>query len=115
MTSQKGLHHWTKNDDVVAYYLYRFGADELDLSLEEIAEKLDMSARSMRMRIQNFQALDGKGGLSNAARLSKNVYAGYKMLLAKIPGLASFLLFIYLEIICSLTLRYVLTQQVKVC
>ena len=30
------------------------------------------------MRVKNFQALDGRGGLSKASRLSQDVYSKYR-------------------------------------
>jgi hypothetical protein len=70
-------HKWTKDDDIVAFYLYRFGTDDLNTSLEEIADYLGMNAGSLKMRIQNFQALNGAGGLKNYAKLSERIYSEY--------------------------------------
>jgi len=73
-------HKWKKDDDIVASYLYRFGTDDLNISLEEIAEQLGMTAGSLKIRIQNFQALNGDGGLKNYAQLSKKIYSEYRSL-----------------------------------
>ena len=67
-------HEWTENDDVVALYLYRFGPDDLSLGIGEIGDRLGMGAGSLRMRIGNFRAIDGKGGLGNAAIQSRKIY-----------------------------------------
>ena len=67
-------HQWTEDDDIVALYLYRFGPDDLPLGIAEISEKLGMKAGSLKMRIGNFQAIDGHGGLSNAAIQSRKIY-----------------------------------------
>ena len=70
-------HQWTETDDIVALYLYRFGADDLPLGVAEISEKLGMKAGSLKMRIGNFQAIDGQGGLSNAAIQSRKIYEAH--------------------------------------
>jgi hypothetical protein len=67
-------HQWTENDDIVALYLYRFGPDDLPFGIAKISETLGMKAGSLKMRIGNFQAIDGQGGLSNAAIQSRKIY-----------------------------------------
>lgn len=67
-------HEWTEDDDIVALYLYRFGPDDLPISVGEIGERLGMGAGSLRMRIGNFRAIDGQGGLENAAIQSRKIY-----------------------------------------
>jgi hypothetical protein len=65
---------WTKDDDIVAFYLYRFDTDGLASSVEEIAHQREMSAASLIMRIANFKAIDGGGGLQNYAKQSQKVF-----------------------------------------
>ena len=59
----KARHHWTENDDLVAIYIYKHGTENLDISVEQIAEKLGMSTASMKMRIRNVKSADVKTGL----------------------------------------------------
>jgi len=85
------LHHWIKSEDIVAFFLSRFGDRSfLDLSTATIATILSerplpdgsravpIPVGSLLRRIQNFNYLDGKPGLSNYARLSREVYEEYK-------------------------------------
>jgi hypothetical protein len=71
-------HKWTEEDDIVTLYLYKFGDGELSFSLEEIGEKLGMGVNSLRMRIANFKAIDGKGGLEHFAEQSLKIYNMYR-------------------------------------
>ena len=74
-----GKHHkWTEEDDIVTLYLYKFGDGNLPFSLEEIGEKLGMGVNSLRMRIANFKAIDGKRGLKHFAKQSLKIYNMYK-------------------------------------
>ena len=73
-----GQHKWTKEDDIVAYYLYRAGADSFVLGTKEISRALGMTESSLKMRIANFMAIDTGHGLKNAAIASKELYDAYK-------------------------------------
>jgi hypothetical protein len=70
-------HEWTETDDIVAFYLYRFGPDDLSLGIGEIGDRLGMGGGSLRMRIGNFRAIDGHGGLGNAAIQSRRIYEAH--------------------------------------
>ncbi|HET7437383.1 MAG TPA: hypothetical protein VFN10_21945 [Thermoanaerobaculia bacterium] len=70
-------HHWSEADDIAAFYVYRFGAEKLGQSVTDIAHSFGIKPGSFRMRIKNFQALDGKGGLENWASQSEEVYRRY--------------------------------------
>jgi hypothetical protein len=70
-------HKWTETDDVAAFYVYRFGHERIARSKPEIAETLGIRPASFEMRIQNFKAIDGGGGLSNYAQQSIRVYKRY--------------------------------------
>jgi len=74
----KKYHKWTKEDDIVTLYLYKFGDGDLPFSLEDIGEKLGMGVSSLRMRIANFKAIDGKGGLEHFGTQSLKIYKKYK-------------------------------------
>jgi hypothetical protein len=76
-------HAWSEADDIVAFYLYRYETGSLKMSINTISKKLGMSETSLKMRIGNFKAIDGTGGLDNYARLSKDVYDKYKFVSEK--------------------------------
>jgi hypothetical protein len=69
-------HAWRWEDDVVAYYLFRAGTGEI--TLDEVERSLGIRPGVMRMRIANFKALAGRGGLGNASRQSRAVFERYK-------------------------------------
>ena len=71
-------HKWSKEDDIVAFYLYRFGPKSLMMTFGEISKKFGMSEASLKMRVANFQAIDGAGGLENYAKQSEKIYNEYK-------------------------------------
>lgn len=67
-------HSWTYQDDTLAFFLYRYG-DCLGVTKQRVARHMGFTdTDSLNMRIGNFKALDGKGGLSNTAKSSKLVY-----------------------------------------
>jgi len=70
-------HDWSKPDDIVACFVYKYSEKDIGLSQKEIAHRLGISEASLQMRVANFQALDGNGGLKNASRLSREVFSQY--------------------------------------
>jgi hypothetical protein len=72
--SRRPAHRWSESDDMVAMYLQRHGAERLPYTPTEIAERLGMGAASLNMRIGNFKALAGDGGLQNWAQQSERVF-----------------------------------------
>ena len=71
-------HTWRCNDDVLAFYLYRYGEDNL-ISKDSVARYIGFNdTGSLNMRIGNFKAVDGQGGLRNWARLTEQVYNQYQ-------------------------------------
>ena len=71
-------HKWSKEDDIVAFYLYQFGPESLMMTFKEISKRLGMSEASLKMRVANFKAIDGAGGLENYAKQSEMIYNQYK-------------------------------------
>ena len=71
-------HRWSKEDDVVAFYLYKYDKGNLSYSIEGTSNQLGMSSASMKMRIRNFESLDKYKGLKHYAKLSEKVYEEYK-------------------------------------
>ena len=70
-------HRWSEADDVAALYVYRFGAEKLGITITDLARSRGIKPGSFRMRVKNFQALDGKGGLENWADQSEQVFRRY--------------------------------------
>jgi hypothetical protein len=71
-------HRWTEADDLAALYVYLFGTEKLHTTVTDLARSLDIKPGSFRMRVKNFQALDGKGGLENWADQSEQVFHRYR-------------------------------------
>ncbi|WP_141328908.1 hypothetical protein [Myxococcus sp. AB025B] len=71
-------HEWSEADDIVAFYLYRFGTALLPCDMPAIAEQRGIKLGSMKMRISNFKAYAGAGRLGNIARQSAQVFERYK-------------------------------------
>jgi hypothetical protein len=77
--SQAPRHRYTREDDIVALYLYKCGDRGLPQDTDTIARNLGIKPGSLRMRIENFRAIatDGAEGLENWAKQSKVVYDEY--------------------------------------
>jgi len=67
-------HHWTERDDMAALYVYRFGVEGTPYSIISMAESLGIGHKSFKMRLRNYLAIEGKGGLENYARQSRAIY-----------------------------------------
>lgn len=72
-------YRYSKGDDLVALYIYKYGDGDLAQSTDTLGQSLGMGSNSLRMRISNFRAIDtdGKEGLRNWARQSEAVYREY--------------------------------------
>jgi hypothetical protein len=61
---------WTELDDMAALYIYKFGEGTLMGAF--LCAKLKITRAGFAKRVQNFQAIDGQGGLSNYAQQSRH-------------------------------------------
>ena len=68
-------HKWKLKDDIVAFYLYKYGSKT---EIELVAKKLRIKTTSIKMRINNFAFLDTNKGLSNFSKQSESVYNSWK-------------------------------------
>jgi len=71
-------HDWSEADDLVAFYLYKFGMERLPFNMPAIAKRRGIKLGSMKMRISNFKACAGTGGLGNIARQSVQIFERYR-------------------------------------
>jgi hypothetical protein len=60
--ANQAKHSWTEGDDVVAFYLSRYGARALPLMQAGIAVRLGMSEDSLIMRQRNSSTLKADAG-----------------------------------------------------
>ena len=68
------VHRWSERDDAAALYLYKFGRTAAAPDVKDAARRLGMSDASLRMRIQNFRAIDTGAGLGHFAQQSSSVH-----------------------------------------
>lgn len=69
MNKQK--HKWKITDDIVAFYLYKYGSNsEIEIASKKLGIKLD----SLKMRIENFRYLDRNKGLRKYSKQTELIY-----------------------------------------
>jgi len=73
-------HKWIEEDDLMVFFLCKFGADNCPLSKREVADKIGVSLGSISFRIGNFNAINGVGNATHFAKLSLNVHEKYSNL-----------------------------------
>lgn len=76
----KKQHSWSDDDDLIAYYLYRFGDRELNVTKKELGDILGMGYGSLSIKIGNFKAIDGQGGLYGYSLQAVRIYKLYNRL-----------------------------------
>lgn len=74
----KKIHQWSREDDIVAFYLYKYSNKEISYSYNEITNKLGMSIGSLRMRKANYKYLDKNVGLPKVSNQTIEVYECFK-------------------------------------
>jgi hypothetical protein len=77
-----GQHHWKPHDDLVAFYLYRYGTGVV--SLDDVERKLGIPAAAMKMRNGELQGAGrrwrfGKRGLQDARVASGSSRPCYRL------------------------------------
>jgi hypothetical protein len=76
--SRKGNHVWSREDNMVALYYYRFGTQHLEMSDSQVAHKLGTTLASLKMQAKNFEMLDtGRSGLSDYSKTQEEVFEKY--------------------------------------
>ncbi len=73
-------HTWVEKDDLMVFFLCKFGVDNSPLSKQEIADVIGVSLGSVSYRIGNFNAINGVGNATNFAKLSLKVHEQYSKL-----------------------------------
>jgi len=68
------MHRWIEGDDLAALYVFRFGTTGLPYSVETIAKRRGIEVATFKMRLQNFRAIAGLGGLDHYSRQSARIY-----------------------------------------
>ena len=73
-------HTWSDDDNLIAYFLYRFGDGELSVSKRELGDMLGMGLGSLSYKIGNFKAIDGRGDLDGYSLQAVRIYKRYHIL-----------------------------------
>jgi hypothetical protein len=70
-------HHWTREDDLIVLYLFKFDTRNIPYTMDQIALNRGMTIGSLRMRIANMRAIAGQGGLDHFGRITRQVYVAH--------------------------------------
>jgi len=73
-------HSWSDDDNLIAYYLYRFGDSDLSINKKELGDVLGMGLGSLSYKIGNFKAIDGQGNLDGYSLQAVRIYKRFHML-----------------------------------
>jgi hypothetical protein len=70
------MHRWSDDDNLIAYCLYRLGTNEqaLGITPKAIGEVLGTGYDSLAIKVANFKAIDGDGGMSGYSQQAKEIY-----------------------------------------
>jgi hypothetical protein len=73
--SRKDNHNWSREDNLIALYYYRFGTKFLEMDEKQIANEIGTTVASLKMQSKNFEMLDtGRSGLSDYSEIQSEVY-----------------------------------------
>lgn len=73
----KGLHEWTKEELVVAFYITKYGNKNIYLKSEsDVAKHFGVSLGSLKMQVANFRYLlgDRKGSLTDYSKDQETIF-----------------------------------------
>ncbi len=73
-------HSWSDDDNLIAYYLYRFGDDDLPVTKKELGDILGMRLGSLSYKVGNFKVIDGLGNLDGYSLQAVRIYKQYHTL-----------------------------------
>ncbi len=76
--SQQKRHQWTEDDEIIGFYLYRFGDKDLPFTKQELATMLGMGWNSMSLKIANFATLDDATTMDGYSHQAKRIYERFK-------------------------------------
>lgn len=69
---------WTKEQDIIAYYLYRIRDKKTRSEINDIGKKMGIEAGTLNMRIGNFQFLESGSGLNRPAIMSRETFEEFR-------------------------------------
>ena len=71
------MHHWSDDDNLIAYHVFRFGKRDLPSDLHEMGDILGMGYNSFMLKISNFKSIAGTGGLEGYSQQAVRIYEKY--------------------------------------
>lgn len=74
------MHHWSDDDNLIAYNVFRFGKHDLPSELHEMGDILGMGYNSFMLKVSNFKSIAGKGGLEGYSQQAVRIYDKYSKL-----------------------------------
>ncbi len=74
------MHHWSDDDNLIAYHVFRFGKHDLPSELHEMGDILGMGYNSFMLKVSNFKSIAGKGGLEGYSQQAVRIYDKYSKL-----------------------------------
>lgn len=74
------MHRWSDDDNLIAYCFYRFGEDVFGKDRQELGDILGMGFNSFGLKIANFKAIDGLGGLEQYSQQALRIFTRYSKL-----------------------------------
>lgn len=75
-------HSWSDSDNLIAYCLYRLGNNSQTLGVDpsELGNILGMGFNSLNLKVANFKAIDGLGGMDGYSRQAEKIQERYSKL-----------------------------------
>jgi hypothetical protein len=74
------MHRWSDDDNLIAYHVFRFGKRDLPTDFEEIGTILGMGSNSFSLKVANFKAIAGEGGMEGYSHQAVRIYEKYSRL-----------------------------------
>ena len=68
------MHHWSDDDNLIAYHVFRFGKRDLPSEIHEMGDILGMGYNSFMLKVSNFKSIAGEGGLDGYSQQAVRIY-----------------------------------------
>ena len=74
------MHRWSDDDNLIAYCLYRLGNKEptFGIAPTELGQILGMGYNSLSIKVANFKAIDGAGGMEGYSKQAELIEKRYR-------------------------------------
>jgi hypothetical protein len=72
------LHDWSNDENLVAYYLFRFPDSEIASRKQQIADHLGVALGTLMYRVGSIKAASGYGNLHGYSKAATRIYTAYR-------------------------------------